>query len=92
LRRAARIDANQAAIVSALEAIGASVQSLAAAGQGVPDILAGYRGRNYLLEVKDSAKPPSARKLTPAQREWHALWRGSVVVVESVEDALGALA
>lgn len=91
MRRAARIDANQSLIIGALLRCGASVQTLAAVGQGVPDLLVGFRGRNLLLEVKDGTKPPSARKLTPDQVEWHGAWKGQVIVVESVEQALAAI-
>jgi hypothetical protein len=43
---------------------------------------------NFLLEVKDGAKPPSARKLTPDQVSWHDTWRGQVAVASSVKEAL----
>ena len=88
MRLAARTDANQADIVKALLDIGASVHILAGVGQGCPDLLVGLAGRNFLLEVKNGSKPPSKRKLTPAEAEWHAEWRGQVCVVESVEAAL----
>lgn len=91
MRRASRTDANQAAIVAALRRAGASVQPLHAVGQGCPDLLVGYRGQTLLLEVKDGAKPPSARRLTPDQVDWHAAWRGSpVAVVCTVSEALEA--
>lgn len=86
--RAARIDANQPEIVAGLRAIGATVQPLHTVGKGCPDILVGYRGRNYLIEIKDGRKPPSARMLTPDQDEWHGEWRGQVTVASSLEDAL----
>lgn len=92
MRRAAKIDANQPDIVAALRAIGASVQSLAATGKGVPDLLVGWRGQTYLIEVKDGALPPSARKLTPDQEAWHAAWTGKpVTVITCVDSALAAL-
>jgi hypothetical protein len=91
MRRAARTDANQTQIVEALRKCGASVQSLAAVGKGVPDLLVGLRGRNYLLECKDGDKPPSARKLTPDQEQWHLKWAGQVLTVTSAEDALRQL-
>ena len=37
---------------------------------------------------EDGSKPPSARKLTPEQCVWHQDWRGQVVVVESVDQAV----
>ena len=91
MRRAGKIDANHAAIVDALRKIGASVQSLASMGGGVPDLLVGWRGINVLFEVKDGSKPPSARALTVAEADWHAKRAGRVVVVESAEQAQTAL-
>ena len=91
MRRAARVDANQDAIVSALRAAGASVQPLSAVGQGVPDLLIGFRGVNLLMEVKDGAKPPSARRLTEDQIQWHGAWNGPVCVVDGPEAALRAI-
>tara|TARA_A100001391_G_scaffold176590_1_gene139858 strand:- start:3816 stop:4097 length:282 start_codon:yes stop_codon:yes gene_type:complete len=91
MRRAAKVDANQAEIVEALRMIGASVQPLHAVGQGCPDLLVGWRGIVSLLEVKDGSKPPSARKLTEDQVKWHTEWRGQVAVVENVEQAIEAI-
>ena len=90
MRRAARIDANQGEIVSALRSVGALVQPLSEVGKGVPDLLVGIHGRLLLLECKDGAKPPSERRLTPEQEAWHAAWAGFPVwVVTDVEQALG---
>ena len=88
MRRAARVDANQPEIVAALRKLGFSVQPLHSVGQGCPDLLVGMRGVNLLIEVKDGAKPPSARALTPDQVEWHSAWCGQVCVAKSVEDVL----
>lgn len=81
MRRASKVDANQSRVVDALRAIGCSVQSLASIGDGCPDLLVGYRGRNVIAEVKDGSKPPSKRQLTPDQVEWHRDWRGQAVRV-----------
>ena len=91
MRRAARVDANQPEIVAALRRCGCTVQSLAMVGKGCPDLLVGFRGQNVLLEVKDGAKPPSRRRLTPDETTWHASWRGQVVTVASIEDALNVI-
>lgn len=89
MRRAAKIDANQTAIVSALRAAGATVQSLAAVGKGCPDLLVGLRGSTFLMECKDGRLSPSRRELTPDQIEWHVEWRGGAcAVVNSPEEAL----
>jgi len=90
MRRAPKRDGNEAAIIAALRAVGASVTQLD--GVGVPDLVVGWRGKTHLLEVKDGGKPPSHRRLTPAQREWHAAWRGgSLVVVADIDAALAAI-
>ena len=90
--RAAKIDANQPEIVKALRKVGATVQSLAATGDGVPDLLVGYQGNTYLIEVKDGSKVPSARKLTPDQEVWHEKWTGGTLrIANSIEDALNII-
>ena len=86
--RAARVDANQPEVVAALRQMGCSVQPLHTVGKGCPDLLVGFRGVNVLIEVKDGSKPPSERKLTPDQVEWHREWNGQVAVAESVDDAI----
>lgn len=85
------MDRNQPTIVQALRKAGASVQPLHTVGRGCPDILVGFRGINYLFEIKDPLQPPSARVLTKAEADWHAEWRGMVRVVETAEDAFRAL-
>lgn len=91
MRRAAAVDANQADIVAALRRVGATVQPLHTVGGGVPDLLIGRGGVNYVIEVKDGSKPPSKRQLTPDQIEWHSSWRGHVSTVKSVDEALTAI-
>lgn len=93
MRRAARIDANHNEIVNALRQIGAKVQSLAQLGKGVPDLLVAHRGRWFVAEVKDGAKPPSARKLSPDEQVWHDIFNRSakVSVWNSVEQAIEEL-
>lgn len=91
MRRAARVDGNQAAIVKAARQLGATVQHLHTVGHGCPDLCVGWRGRNVLIEIKDPAQPPSRRNLTPDEARWHDEWRGEVHIVETVEDLQRAL-
>jgi phage I-like protein len=91
VRRKARVDGNQQKIVDAFKSAGASVQSLASLGNGVPDLLVGYRGVNFLVEVKDPAQPPSKRALTDDQIQWTANWRGQWVKVEWADDAIDVI-
>jgi hypothetical protein len=90
VRRAAKVDANQEQIVSALRAAGASVQSLASIGKGCPDLLVAFRQAMYLLEVKRGTAKPN-----PMQYDWHADWMAEVYVVRTADEALrviGAIA
>jgi len=92
MRRAAAVDRNQPEIVAALRAVGCSVTPLHTVGGGVPDLLVGWQGDTFLLEVKDGAKSPSARALTIHQIPWHDQWRGKpVAVVKTVREALEAI-
>jgi len=79
------VDKNQPAIVAALREAGASVEQLHAVGHGCPDIVVGYRGVNYLMEIKN---PFGRMELTFSQRAWHGTWQGQVVVVICITDAL----
>jgi len=91
MRRANRVDANQEQIVSALRACGATVR-VVTMGDGIPDLLVGYRGYTLLLEVKDGNKSPSARALTPAEQKFFDEWTGGLLaVVNNVDEALDIL-
>ena len=83
-----KVDANQKIIVAAFRQMGATVLHLHMVGKGCPDVVIGFNRKNYLVEIKDGDKPPSARKLTPDEVEFHNTWRGQVAVVESVADAV----
>ena len=91
MRRAAKRDANHGSIVLALRKCGVWVFDTANLGGGFPDLLCWARGRFTLLEVKDGAKPPSARKLTDDERAFFDNCPGPVHVVTSVEEALAAV-
>jgi len=87
MRRAARVDANQAEIMAAFRKLGWLVLDLSGVGQGCPDLLVKDRaGALRLVEVKDGKKPPSAREFTPPQVKFHAVW--PVTRVMSVDDVL----
>ena len=96
MRRAAKVDANHAEIAKALRAAGCGVVDMAPMGKGVPDLLVHAPTfpacrMPVFLEIKDGNKPPSKRKLTPAQVKFHAEWKGWVFVVENVDQALSAV-
>jgi hypothetical protein len=91
MRRNARTDTNQREIVQALRDRGATVLHLHQLGKGCPDILVGYGGCNYLIELKDGSKPPSKQRLTNDEANWHSRWQGQVAVVNSVDGAIALL-
>ena len=91
MHRAAKVDANQTQITAVLRQMGATVTPTHTIGNGFPDLVVGWKGVTLLVEVKDGSKPPSKRKLTPDEQEWHGAWRGQVAIVETVEDAVQLL-
>lgn len=91
MRRAARVDNNQNEIVLALRDVGASVAITSMVGSGFPDIVVGHRGRNFLFEIKDGSQPPSKRKLTPDEQEFFDTWRGTIFIVNDINEALEIL-
>jgi len=79
---ARKVDTNQAEIVDVLHFKGATVEFLKSGGDK-PDLLVGYEGVNYLMEVKQPGKYP-----TDGQIDWITNWAGRAIVVFSWEDAL----
>ena len=78
-------DANQVDVVKQLRALGCSVAVLSHVGHGFPDLLVGFRKKNYLIELKDGNKVPSKQKLTPDEINFHLRWCGQLSVCNSVE-------
>lgn len=83
-----KIDNNQTSIVKELRRFGASVQSIASVGRGAPDLLVGYRAKNYLFEVKRRDGSPSQKQLTADELKWQEKWRGQCYVIDTAEQAL----
>jgi hypothetical protein len=81
MRYAARVDANQAQIVSALRAAGAYVWII-----GLPvDLLVGYKGHTFLVEIKDGPR----KRLTALQQDFFSNWSGSTLArIDGAEAAL----
>jgi hypothetical protein len=81
MRRAARVDATQEAIVSALRAAGAYVWVI-----GLPvDLLVGYKGHTFCVEVKSGPR----KRLTKLQADFFENWSGSTLArIDSPEAAL----
>lgn len=88
-------DRNEPPIVDALRAAGCLVQAID--GRDLPDLLVGFRGAWWLLEVKGEAGPKggiSHRKLKPGQEKFHRLATAMGLpsyVVRTPEEALRAI-
>lgn len=91
-RRAAKIDKNQPEIVKQLRAIqGVTVQP------GMDDILIGYKGNNYWIELKDddcvSNKTGKILEsaIKPSQKKLREEWKGNYHILHSLSQILEVL-
>lgn len=85
---AKRIDRNQNEIVQFFRNSGFSVAITSGLGAGFPDVVLGFQGCNFLVEIKDGNKPPSAQKLTDAESKFFDQWKGQVCIINSIEAAI----
>ena len=93
MKRAAKVDSNQAEITAAFRKAGAVVV-ITSQLKNAFDLIVCHRGKVYLVEVKDGSKPPSARKLTEGEEKCRDLVESAGVkynVVTSIDDALKML-
>lgn len=87
-----RTDANQKLLVNQLRKIpNVSVFTTHTIGKGFPDVVIGYKGFNYLIEIKDGEKSKSQKKLTEAEELFHFDWNGQVAICENLNDILSLL-
>ncbi len=90
MARANRRDSNEAQIVAYLRSVGATVLAL-----DPVDLCVGFRGVNFLMEVKKHKTPGMSRhqhdlKAGP-QATLHREWRGQICVVRDVAEAATVL-
>ena len=81
-----KTDANQKEIVDTFQSLGAIVYDASAVGGGFPDLVVGYNGRNFLVEVKMPGK-----HLNKLQKTWHDTWLGTVHIVTTPQEAAALL-
>lgn len=85
-------DSNQPEIVKGLRELGVSVFITADIGNGFPDLLCAWEGRNVLLEVKNSATGYGRKGVNARQKKWAEEWQGEKpFVVYTLEDAVKAV-
>jgi Holliday junction resolvase len=85
VRLKARVDSNQKKIVSELRELGCSILHTHQLGKGAPDIIVGYNGNNYLIEIKDGNKTLSQQKLTKDELHFQSNWKGAYFVCNSTK-------
>lgn len=78
-----RVDANQKGIIKRLRSFGASVQDIHEVGQGCPDIMVGFRGINFLFEVKTEGEDLNER-----EKEWNDEWKGTSYKIYNSDEAI----
>lgn len=88
----ARIDNNQKEIVSALRRAGAGVLSIADKGNGAPDIVVGFRGENYFIEIKNPNTSYGKKGAQENQKAFALTWPGKTPqVAYSIADCFKIL-
>jgi len=87
MRRAARVDGNHSQMIDAFRSLGCSVLSLAAMGNGVPDLLVAIQGNTWLVEVK----MPKGKQ-TADQVEFAKHWQGKMAIARNIEEAQSIVA
>lgn len=91
-RRANKRDANHGPIRDRLKCIpGCYVKDTGDYGDGFPDLVVRFRGKWCGLEIKDPAKPPSARSLRSKQEEWQWIMGEQYRCVTTFEEACDAI-
>jgi len=78
IRYDAKRDSNEAEIIKALRAVGATVMMTDQA-----DLIVGFRGVNYIFEAKSDGGYPSKNQVSLL---FH--WQGQIAIVRSVDEAL----
>jgi len=93
MRRRAKVDENQPEIVAALRAVGAWVLPVHQLKNAF-DVLVGYRGGLFIMEIKNGELPPSQRRLTEGEEKCKRDVEKSgnkYNVVENIEEAMNVI-
>jgi hypothetical protein len=88
-RWAAKVDANQADMIAALEAAGVHALSMARLGGGWPDLLTWgeHLEHGHVVAVPVEVKAPGGT-LTDAERKWREKYTGPYIVARVPSDVL----
>ena len=79
--RIKRHDKNQTAIARALKQVGCRVYSLSNVGEGIPDLLVGYRFVTFLIECKNKDNWYGKKEAHyQTQKTFRQTWNGGMVL------------
>ena len=81
-----RVDSNQAELIKHFKSWGCSVLNISSL-KNCCDAFISLHGRTIAVEIKDGAKPKSARKLTEGEQKFKEEWQGAWRLCESIKDA-----
>ena len=80
------VDSIQRQITESLRKLGITVLVLSNVGHGCPDLLLGYAGKNYLIELKTGKN-----NLTPFEKRFFDEWRGQADIAHNLDEVLQLL-
>jgi hypothetical protein len=83
---ARRVDSIQKQVTESLRKLGITVLVLSNVGHGCPDLLLGYGGHNYLVELKCGKN-----ELTPFEKRFFDEWRGQADIAHNLDEILNYL-
>jgi Holliday junction resolvase len=83
-----KVDANQKEIVRHLRMLGCSVAVTSDVAHGFPDLVVGWNGKTFLIELKDGKKVPSKQKPTPEEIIFESRWKGQYAVCNSLDEII----
>lgn len=83
MRLKSRVDKNQPEILNHLKNLGIKYRALHFVGKGFPDLIVGFRGKNYLFEIKSK----NGEK-TKKEEEFFSSWDGQVKEVRHIDEIL----
>ena len=80
-----RTDGIQPVVIRIFRAYGFSVKDTSRVGGGFPDLVLGFRSKNFLVEVKNDTGV--GWKYTPAQKKFNDTWNGQRITITSTQEA-----
>ena len=85
-----KVDENHAQVRDELREVlhDGTIHDMSGAGNGFPDLCVGWRGLNFLIEVK---RKQGGSRLTSRQATFHQNWQGQVAVCRTASEALAIM-